>query len=103
MRVLLAPAVTSRDRSTSIIHTKSLRPPQTHSSYKVNVLFHLLPKYLSPHSNLYHTAQSNISPFSTSRCPSMIVSIIETGLYTKPTDEHQYLFRSSCHPSSCHH
>ena len=35
MTVLLTPAVTSRDHSTSAIHTESLRPPQTHSSYKV--------------------------------------------------------------------
>ena len=28
----------------------------------------------------------------------MMVSIIEIVLYTKPTAEHQYLFRSSCHP-----
>lgn len=34
MRVLLAPAVTSRDHSTSAIHTESLRPPQIRSHYK---------------------------------------------------------------------
>ena len=34
MRKLLAPEVTSRDGSTSTMHTESLRPPQTHSSYK---------------------------------------------------------------------
>ena len=34
MRVLLAPAVTSSDRSTSTIHTESLRPLQIHSHYK---------------------------------------------------------------------
>ena len=28
----------------------------------------------------------------------MMVSIIEIVLYTKPTAEHQYLLRSSCHP-----
>ena len=28
----------------------------------------------------------------------MMVSIIEIVLYTKPTDEHQSLLRSSCHP-----
>ena len=28
----------------------------------------------------------------------MIASIIEIVLYTKPTAEHQYLLRSSCHP-----
>ena len=25
--------------------------------------------------------------------------VIETDLYTKPTDKHQYLFHTSCHPS----
>ena len=29
----------------------------------------------------------------------MKVLIIEIVVYTKPTDEHQYLLRSSCHPS----
>ena len=51
-----------------------------------------------PLFNLYQTAHSNLSPFSTSRCPSTTVSIIAIVLYTKPTDEHQYLLRSSCHP-----
>ena len=27
--------------------------------------------------------------------------VIETDLYTKPTDKHQYLFRTSCHPQGC--
>ena len=27
--------------------------------------------------------------------------VIETDLYTKPTDKHQYLFRTSCHPKGC--
>ena len=48
--------------------------------------------------NLYQSTHSNLSPFSTSRCPSMMVSIIEIVLYTKPTAEHQYLLRSSRHP-----
>ena len=32
----------------------------------------------------------------------MMVSIIEIVLYTKPTDEQQYLLRSSCHPLHMH-
>ena len=27
--------------------------------------------------------------------------VIETDLYTKPTDKHQYLFHTSCHPKGC--
>ena len=34
MRLLLAPAVTFSDRSTSTIYTESLQPPQIHSHYK---------------------------------------------------------------------
>ena len=48
MRVLLVPAVNSSDRSTSTIHTESLRPPQIHSHYKC-IFLSLLPKY--PSSN----------------------------------------------------
>ena len=66
MRVLLAPAVTSRDRSTSAIHTESLRPPQTHSSYKVKYysISYLNTFNFIPQFNLYQTAHSNLSPFS---------------------------------------
>ena len=38
--------------------------------------------------NLYQTAHSNLCPFSTSRDPSMMISIIEIILGTKPSDEH---------------
>ena len=34
MKVLLAYAVTSSNRSKSTIHKESLRPPQIHSHYK---------------------------------------------------------------------
>ena len=34
MKVLLAHAVTSSNRSTSTMHKESLRPPQIHSHYK---------------------------------------------------------------------
>ena len=34
MRVLLAPAATSNDRSISTPYTESLQPPQIHSHYK---------------------------------------------------------------------
>ena len=27
--------------------------------------------------------------------------VISTDLYSKPTDKHQYLFHTSCHPNSC--
>ena len=27
--------------------------------------------------------------------------IVSTDLYSKPTDKHQYLFHTSCHPNSC--
>ena len=27
--------------------------------------------------------------------------VISTDLYCKPTDKHQYLFCTSCHPNSC--
>ena len=51
-----------------------------------------------PLLNLYQTVHWNLSAFSTSRFPSMMVSIIEMVLYTKPTAEHQYRVL----PSSCH-
>ena len=38
---------------------------------------------------------ANLSPFSTSRCSSMMVSL-KLFFNTKPTDKHQYLLRSSC-------
>ena len=47
---------------------------------------------------MHQTAHPNLPPPSTSRCPSMMVSIIEIVLYTKLTAEHQYLLRSSSHP-----
>ena len=97
MRVLLAHAVTSSDRSTSTIHTESLRPPQFHSHHK-RIFPSLTQIPFIPLLNLYQTVHSNFSPFSTSRCPSFMVLIIEIDLYTKPTAEHQYLLRSSCRP-----
>ena len=51
-----------------------------------------------PLLNLHQTAHPNLPPPFTSRCPSMIVSIIEIVLSTKLTAEHQYLLRSSSHP-----
>ena len=91
MRVLLAHAVTSSDRSTSTIHTESLRPPQFHSQHK-RIFPSLTQIPFIPLLNLYQTVHSNFSPFSTSRCPSFMVLIIEIDLYTKPTAEHQYLY-----------
>ena len=32
---------------------------------------------------------------------SLIEGVIETGLYVKPTDSHQHLQSSSCHPFHC--
>ena len=32
---------------------------------------------------------------------SLIEGVIETDLYVKPTDSHQYLQSSSCHPFHC--
>ena len=29
--------------------------------------------------------------------------VIETDLYTKPTDKHKYLYHTSCHPKGCKH
>ena len=97
----MAPGVTSRDRFTSCYihhtHTKSLRPPQIHSQYKCVIpSFTYIP--FIPLLNLYQTAHSNLPPFSQSRCPSMMVWIIEIVIYTKPTEEYQYLLRSSCYP-----
>ena len=98
MRALLAPTFTSSDRSTPTPYTESLQPPQIHSHYKC-IILSLTKIPFIPLLNLYQSAHSNLSPFSTSRCPSMMVSIIEIVLYTKPTAEHQYLLRASCHPS----
>ena len=95
MRVLLAHAVTSNDRSTSTIHsifaTSSNSCDPSH--YKRIIAFLTLIPFI-PLLNLYQTVHSNLSPFSTSRCPSVMVSITEIVLYTKPTTEHQYLLRS---------
>ena len=93
----MAPAVTSSDRSTPTPYTESLQPPQIHSHYKC-IILSLTKIPFIPLLNLYQSAHSNLSPFSTSRCPSMMVSIIAIVLYTKPTAEHQYLLRASCHP-----
>ena len=98
MRALLAPTFTSSERSTPTPYTESLQPPQIHSHYKC-IILSLTKIPFIPLLNLYQSAHSNLSPFSTSRCPSMMVSIIEIVLYTKPTAEHQYLLRASCHPS----
>ena len=97
MRVLLAPTVTSSDRSTSTIHTESLRPLQIYPYYK-RIIPSLTWIPFIPLLNLYQSAHSNVSPFSTSRCPSMMASIIGIVVYNKPTAEHQYLLRSPCHP-----
>ena len=97
MRVLLAPAVTFNDRSTSTPYTESLQPPQIHSHYKCIILSLTKIPFIAL-LNLYQSTHSNLSPFSTSRCPSMMASIIEIVLYTKPTAERQYLLRASCHP-----
>ena len=97
MRVLLAPAVTSNDRSTSTPYTESLQPPQIHSHYKC-IILSLTKIPFIPLLNLYQFTHSNLFPFSTSRFPSMMVLIIEIVLYSKPTAEHQYLLRASCHP-----
>ena len=97
MRLLLAPTVTSSDRSTSTIHTESLRPLQIYPYYK-RIIPSLTWIPFIPLLNLYQSAHSNVSPFSTSRCPSIMASIIEIVLYSKPTTEHQYLLRSSCRP-----
>ena len=91
MRALLAPTFTSSDRSTPTPYTESLQPPQIHSHYKC-IILSLTKIPFIPLLNLYQSAHSNLSPFSTSRCPSMMVSIIEIVLYTKPTAEHQYTF-----------
>ena len=64
MTVLLTPAVTSRDHSTSAIHTESSQPPQTHSSYKVEYYSVSYLNTFHPLLNLYQTAHSNLSPFS---------------------------------------
>ena len=94
----MAHAVTSSDRSQSTIHTESLRPPQIRSRYKRIIPFLTKIPFI-PLLNLYQTVHWNLSAFSTSRFPSMMVSIIEIVLYTKPTAEHQYrVLRSSCHP-----
>ena len=94
---LLAPAVTFNDRSTSTPYTESLQPPQIHSHYKCIILSLTKIPFIAL-LNLYQSTHSNLSPFSTSRCPSMMASIIEIVLYNKPTAERQYLLRASCHP-----
>ena len=93
----MAPAVTSNDRSTSTPYTESLQPPQIHSHYKCIILSLTKIPFIAL-LNFYQPTHSNLSPFSTSRCLSMMVSIIEIVLYTKPTAEHQYLLRPSYHP-----
>jgi len=97
MRALLTPAVTSSDRSTPTPYTESLQPPQIHPHYKCFILSLTKIPFI-PLLNLYQSTHSNLFPFCTSRCPSMMVSIIEIVLYSKPTAEHQHLLRSSRHP-----
>ena len=94
MRVLLAPVVTSSVRSTSTSYTESLRPPRIHCYYKRISSYYSI-SYLNtlhPTIKLKQTAHLNLSPFSTSRSPSMMVSITEIVLYyfilVKPTAEH---------------
>ena len=82
-----------RDR----LYTESLRPRQIHSHYK-SIIPSLTWIPFIPLLNLHQTAHPNLPPPSTSRCLSMMVSIIEIVLYTKLTAEHQYLLRSSSHP-----
>ena len=55
-----------------------------------------MPKRGSP-DFIFPKVEFQVCPFSTSRCPSMMVSIVETALSTKPTDKHQHLLHSSCH------
>ena len=54
MRVLLAPAVTSSDRSTSAPHIQNLCD-LLKFILTINVVFHLLPNYPSSHYNIYIT------------------------------------------------
>ena len=89
MRVLLAPAVNSSDRSTSTIYTQNLCDLLKFTLF-INAFFYLsYPNTLHPTTKfiIYQTILSNLSLFSKSRCPSMMVSIIEIVVYTKPTAE----------------
>ena len=59
MRLLLAPAVTFSDLSTSTIYTESLQPPQIHSHCK-RIIPSLTYIPFIPLLNLYQTAYSNL-------------------------------------------
>ena len=59
MRLLLAPAVTFSDRSTSTIYTESLQPPQIHSHYK-RIIPSLTYILFIPLLYVYQTAYSNL-------------------------------------------
>ena len=102
MRVL-APAVTS------LIPMTALHPPHTLKLFVTSSnSFSLYTYYSISYLNTFNrtikftSIYSNLSPFSTSRCLSIMVSIMETVLYTKPTLTARrttvpLILRSSCH------
>ena len=59
------------------------------------------------HLNNFHSTIKFTTSFSTQHVVfldttvSLVGNRIETDLYTKPTDKHQYLDPDSCHPSHC--
>ena len=59
--------------------------------------------------NGLHPSIRFTSSYSTTEIPFLDVRVLlnngnlETDLYIKPTDKHQYLLKSSCHPSHTKH
>ena len=69
----------------------------THGEEKLN-------DFITYLNNLHPTIKFT-SSFSYNEIPFLVVKVmllngrLETDLYVKPTDKHQYLLKSSCHPS----
>ena len=88
----------THDRSTSTMHTETLCD-LIKFILNINVYFHSMSYINTLHPTIKFTSnyscRQNLSPFSTSRYPSMTVSL-KVIFNTKPTDKHQYLLRPSC-------
>ena len=83
------------DRFTSTIHTETLCD-LIKFILTINLYFYSI-SYIflnTLHPSIKFTS-TNLSPFSTSKCSSMTVSL-KLLFNTKLTDKHQYLLRSSC-------
>ena len=70
----------------------------THGEEKLNTFFTAFNNFAPPIKLDWEISKPSIN-FLDTTC-SIQAGKIETTLYTKPTDRHQYLYHSSCHPSN---